>query len=83
MIFYALRSESNPISVPQKPEEVGVYGPGHHAVWSDASTGKFWVWYHQKDTLDNGWNRRICVDELKFQHKQDGGASLLLPVTRD
>jgi len=73
------KSEQNPISVPQKPEEVGVFGPGHHAVWTDRKTGKSWVFYHSKDSQDNGvWDRHICVDEMKFG--EDG--ELLIPMTR-
>ena len=73
------KSEQNPISVPQKPQEAGVFGPGHHAVWTDGETGKLWVFYHQKDSQDNGvWDRRICVDEMRFEE----GGELLVPVTR-
>ncbi len=67
LIGPCVKNPNNPISDPKDPADAGVYGPGHHAVWKDTVTGKWWVWYHQKDSAEDGvWDRRLCVDELKF-----------------
>ena len=66
----------NPITVPKTPETVGIFGPGHHAVWQDLVTGKSWVFYHRKRGADNGWDRELCVDELSFT--EDGGLEIIV-----
>lgn len=54
----------NPIIRPADPSAIGVFGPGHHSVWRDASTGRSWAIYHRQRTNGTGWGRVLCVDEL-------------------
>jgi hypothetical protein len=58
--------EGNPIVKPVDPASVGVFGPGHHSLWQDKTTGRVWVFYHQKRTSEIGWDRFLCVDELEI-----------------
>jgi GH43 family beta-xylosidase len=62
-----VKFDANPITshpgAEQRIEEE-VYGPGHHSIWKDGSSGKLWVFYHQKSSPDSGWDRSLCVDEL-------------------
>eukprot|EP00440_Ansanella_granifera_P051860 gb/GFBE01056228.1/.p1 GENE.gb/GFBE01056228.1/~~gb/GFBE01056228.1/.p1 ORF type:complete len:360 (+),score=33.17 gb/GFBE01056228.1/:1-1080(+) len=70
----------NPIIQPNDPAEIGIFGPGHNAVWRDRSTGRHWAFYHQKRTDGVGWDRYICVDELKIS--ADGMLSLKVTKNR-
>ncbi|GMI14749.1 hypothetical protein TrVE_jg7318 [Triparma verrucosa] len=62
--FKKYEEKVNPITLPQDPSVVGVFGPGHHSVWKDDVTGKRWAFYHQKNSDEVGWDRSVCVDEL-------------------
>jgi len=64
------KSPLNPISDPQNPPDVGIFGPGHHAIWED-SEGKPWVIYHQQKSDDNGWGRNLCIDPLTISDEGD------------
>ena len=72
------KSETNPISQPQSPPDVGIYGPGHHAIWEDGE-GKAWVIYHQQRDNGTGWGRFLCMDELEV----NGDGELEVTFTRD
>jgi GH43 family beta-xylosidase len=69
---------SNPIIRPRNPSTIGVYGPGHHSVWRDSSTGRYWAIYHRQKTNGTGWGRELCVDELVFD---DATGDVTLAVT--
>jgi len=69
---------SNPIIQPRNPASIGVYGPGHHAVWRDSSTGRYWAIYHRQRGTGTGWGRELCVDELVFD---DASGAVTLEVT--
>lgn len=72
------KSETNPISDPQSPPSVGIFGPGHHAIWEDGE-GKPWVIYHQQSDDGTGWRRFLAIDELIVD--EDG--ELQVVFTRD
>ena len=73
------KAASNPIIEPTDPAtSLGIFGPGHHAVWRDG-TGQLWAFYHQKRTAAVGWDRFICVDALDFDNAT---GAMALRVTR-
>merc|ERR1712048_990750 len=74
--------EKNPIFRPRNPATIGVYGPGHHSVWHDASSDRYWAIYHRQRSNGTGWGRELCVDELIFD--DDGSVSIrITPGVRE
>ena len=52
-----------------------VHGPGHHSIFE--KDGKFYIVYHRHNLPRSvhGFNRQVCIDEMKFDSKGD-----ILPV---
>ena len=52
-----------------------VHGPGHHSIIE--IEGKYYIVYHRHNNPKSvhGFNRQVCIDELKFDEKGD-----ILPV---
>ena len=69
-----VKSGENPVVSPQDSSSVGVYGPGHHAVWEDKVGGRRWAFYHRKGGAEAGWDRALCVDEVVVVEERGGGA---------
>lgn len=65
----------NPIIRPADPSPMGIYGPGHHSVWRDSSTGRSWAIYHIQKSTATGWGRMLCVDEL-FMDESTGAITV-------
>jgi len=72
----------NPIIRPADPSAIGVFGPGHHSVWRDASTGRSWAIYHRQKSNATGWGRELCVDELLID-KATGSMTINVSPTGD
>ena len=52
-------------------EDETVHGPGHHSIIE--IDGKYYIVYHRHNNPKSvhGFNRQVCIDELKFNDKGD------------
>ena len=59
-------------------EDGTVHGPGHHSV--QEQNGKYYIVYHRHNNPKSvhGFNRQICIDELKFD--KDGNIIPIIPT---
>ncbi len=59
-------------------EDGTVHGPGHHSVLEQ--NGKYYIVYHRHNNPKSvhGFNRQICIDELKFDN--DGNIIPIIPT---
>lgn len=56
----------------------GVLGPGHHSV-VDGPDGRLWMFYHQKKTERQAYDRFLAMDPIRF----DDAGILRVTLTRD
>lgn len=52
-------------------EDETVHGPGHHSILKEGK--KYYIVYHRHNNPKSvhGFNRQVCIDELKFDEKGD------------